>query len=233
MGELLDDQEVAVTGRVYARRIQGKIVFYDLFQVCVCVCRSLLCARDVDARRPWRNKRQDGDHKVQIMARPNEAKYDFVCACRPSSARHCLLASYGGAVADAAVNNLIRLGDVIGVRGTPGRSKTGELSIFPVDVCVTRGVASRCASRSLLHASCAQLVLLAPCLRVFPAKTGFKDMELRYRMRYMDLLINTANREIFKKRAKVSDGPHGVVTHYTRNTRLFGWSGPFWTNAIS
>ena len=65
--------------------------------------------------------------------------------------------------------------------GAPGRSNTGELSIFPSS---TR--------------------LLTPCLRLLPsAHYGLKDQELRYRQRYLDLMLNQHVRHNFYTRAKV------------------------------
>ena len=46
--------------------------------------------------------------KVQVMADANNAGYDF-----------------------EKVNTATRRGDIIGIRGFPGKSKRGELSIFP------------------------------------------------------------------------------------------------------
>lgn len=81
----------------------------------------------------------------------------------------------------AALRQRLQRGDVLGARGSPGRSRTGELSLF---------------------AHSAQL--LAPCLRALPSfKYGFKDTEARYRQRYLDLMLNPARRETFRTRAKV------------------------------
>jgi lysyl-tRNA synthetase class 2 len=72
----------------------------------------------------------------------------------------------------------IRRGDIIGVVGSPGRTKTGELSVVPKSVDV-----------------------LSPCLAMLP-KTQLKDKETRYRKRYLDLIMNDS-REIFYTRAKI------------------------------
>ena len=65
--------------------------------------------------------------------------------------------------------------------GAPGRSNTGELSIFPSS---TR--------------------LLTPCLRLLPSRHyGLKDQETRYRQRYLDLMLNPHVRQNFFTRAKV------------------------------
>ncbi|KAJ3181219.1 lysyl-tRNA synthetase [Geranomyces variabilis] len=79
------------------------------------------------------------------------------------------------------VTKFLRRGDIVGVRGFPGKSKKGELSIIPRDI-----------------------TLLTPCLRMLPkAHYGFKDQELRYRMRYLDLIMNNNVRNKFTTRAKI------------------------------
>jgi lysyl-tRNA synthetase class 2 len=56
---------------------------------------------------------------------------------------------------DWDIHTHIKRGDIIGVTGVPGRSNTGELSIYP---SITQ--------------------LLTPCLRMLPNKhTGLKDQE--------------------------------------------------------
>ncbi len=70
------------------------------------------------------------------------------------------------------------IGDFIGVRGTLFRTKTGELTSLVSEV-----------------------KLLSKSLRPLPEKWhGLRDVELRYRQRYVDLIANPEVREIFKKR---------------------------------
>ncbi|OBZ86786.1 Lysine--tRNA ligase, cytoplasmic [Choanephora cucurbitarum] len=81
----------------------------------------------------------------------------------------------------AQIHDLLRRGDIVGVKGVPGKTKRGELSIFPKKV-----------------------TLLSPCLRMLPkANYGFKDMELRYRQRYLDLIMNNFVRDKFKIRSQI------------------------------
>lgn len=78
------------------------------------------------------------------------------------------------------IHNLLRRGDIVGVKGYPGKSKKGELSIFPTE-----------------------LQLLSPCLRMLP-KFALKDPETRFRQRYLDLIMNAEmTRDTFTKRAKI------------------------------
>ncbi len=73
------------------------------------------------------------------------------------------------------------IGDIIGVKGTPFRTKKGELSI-----------------------EVESLTLLSKSLRPLPEKwAGLKDVETRYRQRYLDLIVNPEVRETFVKRAKI------------------------------
>lgn len=52
-----------------------------------------------------------------------------------------------------AINNKLRRGDIIGVRGNPGKTKKGELSIIPIE-----------------------MTLLSPCLHMLPhLHFGLKD----------------------------------------------------------
>ncbi|KAF2362632.1 Lysine-tRNA ligase class II [Trinorchestia longiramus] len=77
--------------------------------------------------------------------------------------------------------DVIRRGDVIGVRGVPIRSKAGELSIRPLKINV-----------------------LTPCLHMLPhLHYGVKDQETRYRQRYLDLIINSDTRKKFIVRSNI------------------------------
>ncbi|KAG2529491.1 hypothetical protein JM18_002753 [Phytophthora kernoviae] len=83
-----------------------------------------------------------------------------------------------------AVHESLRRGDIIGVKGFPGKSGKGELSIIP-----------------------RQLEVLAPCIQPFPnSKYGIKEPEIRFRKKYLDLLTNPDVRPIFETRAKVVRG---------------------------
>lgn len=73
------------------------------------------------------------------------------------------------------------LGDFIGATGNMMRTKTGEITLH-----VTR------------------FELLAKTLSPLPEKWhGLKDIETRYRQRYLDLLANESVREVFIKRSKI------------------------------
>lgn len=79
------------------------------------------------------------------------------------------------------MNDKIRRGDIIGVKGRPGKTKKGELSIVP-----------------------SEITLLSPCLHMLPhLHYGLKDKETRYRKRYLDLIMNENVKNIFVTRAKI------------------------------
>lgn len=87
----------------------------------------------------------------------------------------------GGEEAFRSIHDLVKRGDVVGVRGFPGKSKKGELSIFPQ-----------------------KIDLLSPCLHMLPGShTGLKNQEVRYRQRYLDLILNDETRKVFSIRAKI------------------------------
>lgn len=74
-------------------------------------------------------------------------------------------------------------GDYIGVVGYPARSMRGELSIIPTEI-----------------------IILAPCLQMLPDATSLnddmllKDVDIRYRRREFDLMLNKNIRNVFRSR---------------------------------
>ena len=80
-----------------------------------------------------------------------------------------------------SVFSLSDVGDFIGVSGTLFRTKTGELTL--------RAKSYR---------------LLTKTLRDLPEKFhGLKDVEIRYRQRYLDLIVNDDAKEVFLKRSRI------------------------------
>lgn len=71
------------------------------------------------------------------------------------------------------------IGDIVGARGTLMRTRTGEVSV-----------------------EASQFEVLAKSLRPLPEKFhGLQDPELRYRQRYLDLIVNPDAREMLQKRS--------------------------------
>lgn len=73
------------------------------------------------------------------------------------------------------------VGDIVAATGTLFKTKTGELTVMAEEVR-----------------------LLTKSLRPLPEKYhGLTDQELRYRQRYLDLIMNEASREVFRTRARM------------------------------
>ena len=73
------------------------------------------------------------------------------------------------------------LGDIVGAEGTLFKTKTGELTI-----------------------QAKRLKLLTKSLRPLPEKFhGIADQELKYRQRYLDLIVSDRTKEVFLKRVKI------------------------------
>lgn len=86
-GSHVETITASIAGRLSAKRIQGKLLFYDIV----------------------------GDGmKVQIMSDIKNMT--------------------GGEDKFRDIHNLLKRGDIVGVTGYPGKSKKGELSIFPTDM---------------------------------------------------------------------------------------------------
>lgn len=85
-----------------------------------------------------------------------------------------------------AIHDLLRRGDIVGVKGYPFRTAPkkggdGEVSVFIEEI-----------------------TLLTPSVRMLPDDHyGFKDLESRYRQRYLDLIMNNNVRDKFIVRSKI------------------------------
>ena len=81
------------------------------------------------------------------------------------------------------------IGDIIGVTGTLFKTKTGELTI-----------------------RCKYLFLLTKSLRPLPEKFhGLTDQEIKYRQRYVDLIVNEDTRDTFRKRSQIIQAVRNVL----------------------
>ena len=73
------------------------------------------------------------------------------------------------------------IGDIVGVKGSVFKTKTGEISIHATEV-----------------------VLLSKSLQILPEKFhGLKDTDMRYRQRYVDLIMNQDVKDTFVKRSRI------------------------------
>ncbi|KAL3744030.1 hypothetical protein ACJRO7_013305 [Eucalyptus globulus] len=101
----------------------------------------------------------------------------------------------------------VKRGDIVGISGFPGKTKRGELSIFPRSFIVL----SHClhmmprqkAAPGSENANVKKTELWVPGSTRNPETYILKDQETRYRQRYLDLMLNLEVRHIFKTRAKV------------------------------
>src|SRR5690554_5006315 len=77
--------------------------------------------------------------------------------------------------------SFLDLGDIIGAKGTIFKTKTGEVSVRATEI-----------------------VLLTKSLQILPEKFhGLKDQDLRYRQRYVDLIVNPEVKDTFILRTKI------------------------------
>ena len=80
-----------------------------------------------------------------------------------------------------AVYKLLDIGDIIGVKGKIFRTHTGELTLLV-----------------------SELTFLTKSIHPLPEKWhGLQDKELRYRQRYLDLIVNPDTRKIFNLRSRI------------------------------
>ncbi|KAF2077557.1 hypothetical protein CYY_001175 [Polysphondylium violaceum] len=85
---------------------------------------------------------------------------------------------YQNAPEFSVMQNVLRKGDVIEIRGIPAKSNLGELSIIPKEIS-----------------------LLTPCMRPIPFK--LRDKENRYRNRALDFIVNPQIQRAFLIRSKM------------------------------
>ena len=82
---------------------------------------------------------------------------------------------------DFSLFKLLDIGDIIGIEGTVFKTKTGEVTVYVK-----------------------KLDILSKSVRPFPEKYhGLKDEEIRFRKRYLDLIMNPETKKIFKKKSQI------------------------------
>jgi lysyl-tRNA synthetase, class II len=83
-----------------------------------------------------------------------------------------------------AIWKKVERGDFVGAVGSPAIMRTGELTIIAENV-----------------------IVLTKAIRTLPEKFhGLSDQEIRYRQRYVDLVVNPEVREVFRKRTTIVRG---------------------------
>ncbi len=164
---------VSIAGRVMSKRIMGKAGFAEL---------------------------QDSKGRIQVYVQrdslaaphsaPEGATAPLSAAANGNEAPSGAVGGTSGAdFYNIVFKKLLDLGDFIGVKGYVFRTKTGEISVHVME-----------------------MTLLSKSLKPLPVvKTdaegnvydSFDDPELRYRQRYVDLVVNAGVKETFLKRATI------------------------------
>jgi len=118
----------------------------------------------------------------RIMLRRVMGKASFITVQDDSHRIQCYLRQQDlGEAAYKEFDELYDRGDIVGVTGTMMRTKKGELTV---------------------HAS--EIVLLTKSLQPLPEKYhGLSDQELKYRLRYVDLIMSDTSRAVFRTRTQV------------------------------
>jgi lysyl-tRNA synthetase, class II len=90
---------------------------------------------------------------------------------------------------DFSIYTLLDFGDFVGVEGRVFRTRTNELTIWA-----------------------SSLEFLAKCFLPLPEKWhGLTDVEIRYRQRYLDLIVNPESRKVFEVRSRVLAAIRGFL----------------------
>lgn len=118
----------------------------------------------------------------RLMLRRVMGKASFITVQDSSGQIQCFLRKNDmGEEAYDAFKDLTDIGDIVGVRGVLMRTDKGELTV-----------------------QAQSLELLNKTLRPLPEKFhGVTDQEIRYRQRYLDLIMNDESRAVFKTRSRV------------------------------
>lgn len=161
----------------------------------------------------------NGDHQEDVSV----SLAGRIMSKRSSSSKLLFYDLHGGGVkvqvmADASKSELdeaefskfhssVKRGDIVGVTGFPGKTKRGELSIFPKSFVVL----SHClhmmprqkAGPGSENANLKKTDAWVPGSTRNPETYILKDQETRYRQRYLDLMLNSEVRQVFKTRSKI------------------------------
>jgi len=118
----------------------------------------------------------------RVMLRRVMGKASFITLQDVSGQIQCYLRREDiGAEAYQAFTELWDIGDLVGVRGTLMRTNKGELTV-----------------------QADEIVLLNKTVRPLPEKFhGLVDQEIKYRQRYLDLIMNADSRRVFELRSRI------------------------------
>ncbi|MDR3364844.1 MAG: lysine--tRNA ligase [Clostridiales Family XIII bacterium] len=117
----------------------------------------------------------------RIMANRHMGKASFIDVVDSEGKIQVYVRKDGIAEGDYEIFLTYDIGDIVGITGTVFRTRHGEISVKADSVA-----------------------LLAKSLQILPNKWhGLTDPELRYRQRYVDLIVNPDVRETFVKRSRI------------------------------
>ena len=112
---------------------------------------------------------REKDHEIvltgRLVTKRDASKKLIFYDLESNGDRLQVLCSKANYTTDFKLNQLIRRGDLVGIKGFPGKSNKGQLSIIPREI-----------------------ILLTPCLRDIPLK--LTSPEARHRQPYLDMLVN-------------------------------------------
>ena len=140
----------------------------------------------VAAHNPKSGEELEGSHVVtrtaaRILAIRSFGKANFLVLSDGKAKIQVYIRQDALSERDFKIFKLLDFGDWVGVAGRLFRTKTNELTIWA-----------------------SQLEFLAKCLLPLPEKWhGLTDVEIRYRQRYLDLVVNPDSRQVFEVRSRV------------------------------
>ena len=179
-----NSRQVCIAGRIMSKRIMGKAAFAELQdskgRIQVYLTRDSL---NLATTSPLPAPPLGECHNAA------ESSSSGDCSQRKGGENEALTQRGSGEGAYPLFKKLLDLGDFIGIKGYVFRTQTGEISV---------------------HAQ--ELTVLSKSLKPLPiVKTdaegnvydSFDDPELRYRQRYVDLVVNDGVKDTFMKRATI------------------------------
>lgn len=103
-----------------------------------------------------------------------------------------------------AIMKMLDIGDIIGVKGFVFRTKTGEVSIHSISLeLLTKSIHPLPVVKEEITESGEKII-----------HDAFADVELRYRQRYIDLIVNENVKDTFIKRTKVIKSIRATLEKY-------------------
>jgi lysyl-tRNA synthetase class 2 len=125
----------------------------------------------------------------RLMAVRSHGKSTFADLVDSTGKVQVYIKKEGDADERFALFELLDIGDIIGVKGELFKTRTGEPTV-----------------------TVKELAVLSKALRPLPEKWhGLKDIETRFRQRYVDLLMNKEVKELFTLRSRVISGIRGFL----------------------